>query len=102
MNEDHTRPKQLPQPPPTTRVPRVFGPWGTLCYGISAVASITTVLLMGFTRWTPPWYFLMPAFLYIFISAGIICLGRIESNQEAKFFIHALREQSEENKRRMN
>ncbi len=101
MNDD--LPTRMPEPPPpvVTRVPRVFGPWGTLSYGIAAVASIITVLLMGFTRWIPPWYFIACAFMYVFISAGIICYGRIEANRDAKVFIHALKKKSEENKRAM-
>jgi hypothetical protein len=93
-------PTRMPEPPPpvVTKVPRVFGPWGTISYGIAAVASIVTVLLNGFTGWTPPWYFTSAAFMYVFISAGIICMGRIQSNKDAKFFIHALRKRSEENK----
>ena len=86
---------------PTTRVPRVFSIWGTACYGIAAVASITTILVMDFTRWTPPWWFISAALLYTFISTGIIALGRIESNRDSKFFIQALRKRSEENKRAM-
>lgn len=87
---------------PTTRVPRVFKVWGTICYGILAIASITTIMIMDFTRWTPPWWVITSALLYVFISAGIIALGRIESNHDSKFFIQALKERSEENKRRMN
>jgi hypothetical protein len=41
----------------------------------------------------------MPAFLYIFISASIICLGRIAANKDAKFFIQALRKRSDENRK---
>lgn len=93
---------RIPEPKVTTKVPRVFGPWGTLCYGISAIASIAMVLLMGFTKWTPPWYFIMSAFLYVFISTGAICWGRIESNRDAEFFIRALRTRSDENKRHIS
>jgi hypothetical protein len=87
--------------PPRTKVPRVFSIWGTICYGIAAVFCITAVLLMGFTKWIPPWYFISSAFLYCFISTGLITMGRIESNKDAKFFIRALRQKSAENQRTM-
>lgn len=86
----------------TTRVPRVFSIWGTVCYGVAAAYSIISVLLMGIIRYTPPWYFIMASFLYVFISTGIICYGRIESNRDAKVFMHLIRKRSEENKRCLN
>ena len=90
-----------PESPPTTKVPRVFSIWGTINYGVAAIASIAIVLCMGIFAWTPQWWAIMPAFLYVFISTGIICLGRIEANRDAKFFIHALRKRSEDNERAM-
>jgi hypothetical protein len=104
MNDD--LPTQMPDqppplpPPPTTKVPRVFSIWGTICYGIAAVYSCTTVMLIGIIRWMPPWYIVSSAFMYVFISAGIICFGRIEANRDARFFIQALRKRSDENKQR--
>ncbi|HWI70134.1 MAG TPA: hypothetical protein VNS88_17510 [Nitrospiraceae bacterium] len=89
-------------PPSMTRIPRLFGIWGTLGYGIAAATSITTVLVMGVFDWTPPWYLLMSAFLYVFISSGIIFLGRIEANKDAKEFIRTLRAKSKENKSYLN
>ena len=96
-----------PGPPPktapraTTRVPRVFGIWGTIGYGISSIASITALLTMGFTGWTPPWWFLMPVLLYTFTSTGIICYGRIEANKDAKFYIETIKRQSAANEQRV-
>jgi hypothetical protein len=94
-----------PRPTPiaiATKVPRVFSIWGTIIYGISAITSIATVLIVGIADWSPPWWLTEPAFLYCFISAGIITLGRIESNRDARVFTRLLRQKSEENKRRMN
>jgi hypothetical protein len=42
----------------------------------------------------------LPALLYVFLSAGIIALGRIEGNKQSQFFIQALKARSEENKQR--
>jgi hypothetical protein len=91
-----------PTPIVVTRVPHVFTIWGTIIYGISAITSIATVLIVGITGWNPPWWLTEPAFLYCFISAGIITMGRIESNKDARVFARLLRQKSEENKRRMN
>ena len=104
MSEPTGLPSKMPPRPVaiTTRVPHVFSIWGTIVYGISAITSLATVLIIGIAGWTPPWYLTMPAFLYCFISAGIITMGRIESNKDARVFAHLLRERSEENKRRMN
>lgn len=88
--------------PPTTRVPKVFSVWGTVCYGIAAVFSVTQVILIAVARLTPPWYVTSIAFLYVFTSTGLICTGRIESNRDARFFMRALKKRSDENKRRMN
>lgn len=94
-------PARIPHLHPTTKVPRIFGIWGTACYGIAALYSITVVLGLPF-GWKPPWYAVSSAFLYVFVSAGIIFFGRIESNRDARFFMQALKKRSEENKRRMN
>jgi hypothetical protein len=101
MNEE--LPKQMPPrpPPPTTRVPKVFGIWGTILYGIIAITSIAIVVIGGIANWTPPWFLIGTAFIYVFISAGLICMGRIEANKDARFFIRALRERSDDNKRAM-
>jgi hypothetical protein len=104
MSEEPTLPDHMPlplTPVPVTRIPRVFSIWGTLYYGVAAIASITVVLIMGFTRWMPPWYIISSAFLYVFISTGIICTGRIQANKDARFFIHALKKRSEDNQRKM-
>jgi hypothetical protein len=94
-----------PRPTPiaiATKVPRVFNIWGTIIYGISALTSLATVLIIGIADWKPPWWLAMPAFLYCFISSAIIALGRIEANRDARVFTALLRKKSEENKRRMN
>jgi hypothetical protein len=91
-------PPRLPLPP-TTRVPRVFSTWGTVCYGISAITAITIVIAGGIFKWTPPWFLIASAFIYVFISSGLICLGRIDANKDARFFIKTLRQRSDENKR---
>ena len=78
----------------------MFNIWGTICYSVSAVSSLIAILLMGIFKWTPPWYFLLPAFLYVFISSGIIALGRIQANKDARFFIRMLKRRSDENKQR--
>jgi hypothetical protein len=44
----------------------------------------------------PPWYILLPAYTYIFLSAGIIALGRMESNKDARLFVQMLKDRSEE------
>lgn len=80
----------------------MFGIWGTICYGISAIASIICLITMGFTGWVPPWYFLGPVFFYTFASTSIITYGRIQNNKDAKVYIRSLQRMSEENKRRMN
>jgi membrane protein required for beta-lactamase induction len=90
-----------PLPPPTTKVPKVFSIWGTIYYGIIAIASIAIVFIGGIANWTPPWVLTGTAFLYVFVTAGLICMGRIEANRDAKFFIQALRKRSDENKRTM-
>lgn len=86
-------------PHPTTKVPKVFSIWGTIYYGAIAIGSIVIVIIGGIANWTPPWLLIGAAFLYVFINAGIICLGRMEANRDAKFFMHALRKRSDENKR---
>jgi hypothetical protein len=89
-----------PRPaPPVTKVPKVFSIWGTMAYGISSITALAIITIRVFIDWTP-WYLITPAFLYVFISAGLICLGRIDTNKEAKVFIQALRERSAENKSR--
>jgi hypothetical protein len=92
-----------PRPPPTTRVPHAFSIWGTLIYGsCSAAAGFFMIDLVWII---PPWYVLLATFFYVFVSTGIIALGRVEANRDAKFFIEALKRQSEENKlkvRKMN
>jgi hypothetical protein len=96
-----TPPIQLPprpSPKATTKVPRVFGLFGTVCYGGAAVTAILVALSMAVFDWTPPWYMTASAFMYVFISSGIIFFGRTEANKDAKFFIHAIKERSEENK----
>lgn len=78
----------------------MFSIWGTVIYGIAAIFSIVAVFLIAFFGWTPPSYFISVAFIYTFMSTGIICMGRIETNKEARFFIHALKKRSEQNKQR--
>jgi hypothetical protein len=85
---------------PTMRAPRVFGIWGTLAYGIASMGSICTVLSIAIFNRLPPWWIISSAFMYVFISAGIIFFGRIEANREAKFFLQALKRQSEINEMR--
>jgi hypothetical protein len=80
----------------------VFNIWGTIVYGISALTSIATVLIIGIANWTPPWWLTEPAFLYCFISSAIITLGRIEANRDARVFSRLLRKRSDINKRGMN
>jgi len=57
------------------------------------------MIMMGFGI-MPPWYVILPALLYVFISSGIIAQGRIEGNKDAQFFIQALKARSEENRQR--
>jgi Na+/glutamate symporter len=85
-----------------TRVPHVFPIYGTIVYAGCSITALACFFAIGIAHWTPPWYITMPAFLYCFISAGIITMGRIESNKDAKIFAHLLRKQSEINKRNMN
>ena len=74
----------------TTKVPRVFSIWGTILYGIAAIASITTILVMDFTRWTPTTVVHPAAFpIHVHRHLGIIALGRIECNRDMLFFIRA-------------
>jgi|SRR6478736_3106443 len=107
-------PSRMPPPPhaklagprpPTTRAPRAFNIWGTIVYGGCSSIAMAFMVMMGFGI-MPPWYVILPSLLYVFLSSGIIALGRIEGNKEARFFIQALKEQSEENKqhamRKMN
>jgi hypothetical protein len=81
-------------------VPRTFNVWGTLVYATSSATAFTCLILSYW--WTPPWYVLLPMYFYVFMSAGIIALGRLESNRDAVVFAHLLRKPSEENKRGMN
>lgn len=104
MSEEPT--ERMPPPPTplhaTTKVPRVFGIWGTACYGVAAISSIITVLIMDFSRWVPPWWYITATSLYVFASAGIICFGRIQANRDAHGFIVLIRHRSEQNKRHLN
>lgn len=90
-----------PLRPPTTRIPRVFNIWGTIAYGVASITAFASLIAAGF-GWHPPWFIIGVALFYVGVSAGIIAAGRIEANKDAKFFVQALRRQSEENKRRMN
>jgi len=103
MDDEPTLPTRMPPPPhtklagprpATTRIPRVFNIWGTLVYaGCSAVAFLF-MIAMGFDI-MPPWYVILPTFLYVFLSSGIIALDRIEANKNNKFFIDSIKRQSE-------
>lgn len=101
MNDIPDKMPERPPPHPTTKVPRVYGLFGTVCYGGSAIVSIISVLSMGVFNWTPPWYIIASALIYVFTSSSLIFFGRIESNKDARFFIQALRKLGEENKRSM-
>jgi hypothetical protein len=99
MNEEPPRlPPPLP-PVPTTRVPRVFNIQGTLVYAGCSFTAFCFMIAMGFGIW-PPWYVILPCLFYVFLSSGIIAHGRIEANKDARFFIHALKKRSQENKQR--
>ena len=97
-------PSKMPQRPVpiTVSVPRAFPVYGTLVYAGCSITALSCFFAIGIVHWTPPWYIIMPAFLYCFVSSGIITMGRIESNKNARAFANALKQQSEENKRRMN
>jgi hypothetical protein len=108
MNDDlpsQMPPRPPPHPklagpmPPTTRVPRVFNIWGTIVFGGCSSFALAFMILIGFGI-VLPWYVVLPALLYVFVSAGFIALGRIEANKDARFFVQALRKRSEENKQR--
>jgi hypothetical protein len=102
MNESDGLPSSMP-PRPTaivTKVPLVFNPVGTIIYAIASMTAFACLVLSYW--WTPPWFVLLPTYLYVFLSAGIIALGRIESNKNASAFIDMIKKRSEENKRRMN
>jgi len=85
--------------PPTTRIPRVFNIWGTIVYGGCASVAMGFMIMMGFGI-MPPWYIILSCLLYVFLSSGIIALGRVEGNKDAQFFIQALKVRSEESKQR--
>jgi hypothetical protein len=86
--------------PPNTRVPRVFSIGGTIVYAIGSVTAVAAIIAKPW--WTPPWWVLLPMFAYIFVSMGIITMGRIEANKDARVFAQLLRKQSDINKRNMN
>jgi hypothetical protein len=99
--------EQLPPPPhpklagprpPRTRIPRVFNIWGTIAYSACAAAAFFFMIALAFGIY-PPWYVMLPCLFYVFMSAGIIAFGRMESNKDARSFIQALR--SDENQRAM-
>ena len=101
-------PPRMPPPIPQTpvirpmsmKVPRVFNVWGTIVY---VVTSITTLAFMiAEPWWTPPWWVLLPTYAYVFVSASIIAMGRIESNKDARAYVEMIKRQSDLNKRSMN
>ena len=110
---DNGLPSQMPPPPhaklagprplrpPKTRIPRVFSIWGTLAYSAFSIVAFASMIAYGF-GWRPPGLIILPALFYVGTSAGIITMGRIEANKEAKVFTRALSRLSDENKRRMN
>ena len=88
-------------PPPTTRVPRMFNIWGTLVYAACSFTAFCFMVAFPFGV-RPPLYVVLPCLSYVFISSGIIALGRIENNRDAQFWIETARRVSELNKRKMN
>jgi hypothetical protein len=92
-------PPPLP-PQPTTRIPRVFNIWGTLVYAGCSITAFVSMIAYGF-GWTPPWIIVLPTFIYVGTSSGIIAMGRIQSNKIASDTFVWLRQKSEENKRAM-
>lgn len=102
MNEDlpsQMPPPPTPLPPPTTQIPRVFSVWGTVIFFGCSATSFASMIAYS-VGWTPPWFIILPAFLYVFISSGFIAVGRMESNKDARLFIEAIKQRSEENRKR--
>ena len=81
-------------------VPRVFNLFGTIIYAGCSITAFGIMIAMPW--WMPPWWILLPTFGYVFTCTGIIAMGRVQSNRDAKAFAHLLRVQSEINKRSMN
>lgn len=100
MSEPDFPPHVVPIAAVKTRIPRVFGIWGTIVYAIASITAFACMVALPW--WTPPWWIVLPTFAYVFVSAGIIAAGRRASNIEAREFMEMLKRKSEENKRRMN
>jgi hypothetical protein len=90
------RPPPLPPPlHPTTKIPRVYRLPGTVVFAGCSVVAFFFMIALGFGL-DPPWYVILPSLFYVFVSSGIIAIGRIEANKDAKFFIETIKRQSEE------
>lgn len=72
----------------------------TLLFAACSFASFAFMIALPW--FTPPWYILLPLMCYVFLSSGLIALGRIEGNNEARGFVDMIRKMSDENKRNLN
>jgi hypothetical protein len=105
-DDDPTEPTQLTQPSKAimTRVPHVFSPVGTIVYIGCSVTCLAFMIGYGFGLQVP-WYIILPCIFYTAVSSGIIAMGRIESNRDARAFMVRIEQRSELNeqyRRKMN
>jgi len=79
------------------------GPYNRGLTLLFAACSIAAFAFMIALPWiTPPWYITLSFMVYVFLSSGIIALGRIEGNKAARGFAGMLKAMSDENKRNLN
>ena len=85
------------------RHPVYRGPYNRGLTLVFAACSFAAFAFMIALPWiTPPWYVTLGVLMYVFLSSGLIALGRIEGNREARGFVGMIKAMSEQNKRSLN
>jgi hypothetical protein len=79
---------------------RYFSPVSIAYFGFASAVGFGCMIALPW--WRPPWWMLLLMFAFIFVHAGIIAIGRYESNKIDAAFIVQVERMSEENKRGMN
>lgn len=85
------------------RHPVYRGPYSRGITLVFVLCSFSAFAFMIALPWiTPPWYVMLGVLVYVFLSSGLVAIGRIEGNRASRGFIVMIKKQSDENARNLN